>query len=85
MGIISWIILGLIAGVFAKLILPGKDPGGIVLTPVIGIAGSVIGGLIGRVLGFGGVTGLNVVSMALAIVGAVILLAGYRLLKKRTA
>ena len=85
MGIISWIVLGLIAGVIAKFILPGDDPGGVVVTALIGIAGGVIGGFVGRVLGFGDVTGINIVSVILAVVGAVILLIGYRMFKKRTA
>ncbi len=85
MGIISWIILGLIAGVIAKFIMPGDDPGGFVITGLIGIAGGVLGGFLGGLLGVGTVTGLNIVSIILAVVGAVILLAGYRILKKRTA
>ncbi|MFB3102068.1 MAG: GlsB/YeaQ/YmgE family stress response membrane protein [Alphaproteobacteria bacterium] len=85
MGILSWIVLGLIAGVIAKFILPGDDPGGVVVTALIGIAGGVIGGFVGRVLGFGDVTGINIVSVILAVAGAVILLIGYRMLKNRTA
>ena len=85
MGIISWIVLGLIAGVIAKFILPGDDPGGVVVTALIGIAGGDIGGFVGRILGFGDVTGINIVSVILAVAGAVILLIGYRMFKKRTA
>ena len=83
MGIISWIVLGLIAGVIAKFILPGDDPGGIVVTGLIGIAGGIVGGFVGRVLGFGDVSGLNIVSIILAVVGAVILLIGYRVIFKK--
>ena len=53
MGIIGWIILGLLAGAIAKAILPGDDPGGIIITGLIGIVGAVIGGLIAKALGFG--------------------------------
>ena len=52
MGILSWIILGLIAGAIAKLILPGKDPGGIIVTILLGIAGALLGGFLGRAMGF---------------------------------
>lgn len=82
MGIISWIVLGLIAGFVAKLILPGKDPGGFIVTAIIGIVGGVIGGYVGSLLGLGGVDGLNIGSIVLAVVGAMILLVGYRMVKK---
>ncbi len=82
MGILSWIIMGLIAGLLAKFIMPGKDPGGIVITILIGIAGGFVGGCIGSTQEFGGVTGLNIGSLVLAIGGAVILLALYRMIKK---
>lgn len=82
MGIISWIIFGLIAGMLAKYIMPGDDPGGIIVTSLIGIAGAVVGGFIGTQLGFGKVTGFNLKSFAVAIGGAVVLLAAYRAMKK---
>ena len=82
MGILSWIILGLVAGALAKLILPGKDPGGIIVTMIIGIVGAVIGGFIGTQLGIGNVSGLDIRSLAIAIGGAIILLVVYRLFKK---
>ncbi len=78
MGIIAWIILGLIAGVLGKLIMPGDDPGGIIVTIIIGIVGGILGGFIGQLLGFHGVTGINLSSILWAIVGAIILLAIYR-------
>ncbi len=59
MGIISWIILGLIVGALAKWIMPGKDPGGIIITIVIGIVGALIGGFLSSLVGLGTVTGLN--------------------------
>lgn len=82
MGIISWIVLGLIAGFIAKLIMPGDDPGGFVVTAIIGIVGGVVGGFVGNLLGFGGVDGINIGSIVLAVIGAVILLIGYRVVRK---
>ena len=58
MGIISWIVLGLIAGVLAKLIMPGRDPGGIIVTILIGIAGAIVGGFLFSLFGGGGVSGV---------------------------
>ena len=81
MGILSWIVMGLIAGALAKFIMPGKDPGGIVVTILIGIAGGFIGGYLGSLLGLGTVTGFNVRSFALALGGALVLLILYRLIK----
>ena len=74
--------MGLIVGVLAKFIMPGKDPGGIIITILIGIAGSFVGGFIGSFLGFGTVTGFNVGSLLLAIGGAVLILILYRFVKK---
>ncbi|MBS3756691.1 MAG: GlsB/YeaQ/YmgE family stress response membrane protein [Desulfobacterales bacterium] len=82
MGILSWIGMGLIVGLLAKLIMPGKDPGGIVITILLGIAGAFLGGFIGSLLGFGEVTGFNIESLLLAVGGAVILLILYRFIKK---
>jgi uncharacterized membrane protein YeaQ/YmgE (transglycosylase-associated protein family) len=82
MGILSWIVFGLIAGVLAKLIMPGNDPGGVIVTILIGIAGAVIGGFIANGLGFGSVNGFDFRSFIIAIVGSLILLAGYRMMKK---
>jgi len=83
MGILSWIILGLIAGALAKWIMPGDDPGGIIVTIMIGIVGGVIGGAIGTALGFGDVSGFNITSVLLAVGGAIVLLIGYRAIKGR--
>ncbi|MEX1184313.1 MAG: GlsB/YeaQ/YmgE family stress response membrane protein [Gemmatimonadota bacterium] len=84
MGVLSWILFGLIAGAIAKFIMPGKDPGGCIGTILIGILGAVIGGYVGnRVLDIGTVTGFNVRSFGIAILGAVILLVLYRLLLQR--
>lgn len=82
MGILSWIVMGLIVGVLAKFFMPGKDPGGIIITILIGIAGSFVGGSIGSFLGFGTVTGFNVGSLLLAIGGAVFILILYRVVKR---
>ena len=82
MGVISWIFLGLIVGVLAKWIMPGEDPGGIFITILIGIAGAFLGGFIGSFLGLGSVSGFNLISLALAVGGALLLLYGYRLLKE---
>ncbi|MFN2435549.1 MAG: GlsB/YeaQ/YmgE family stress response membrane protein [Desulfotignum sp.] len=82
MGILSWIIMGLIVGVLAKFIMPGKDPGGIIITILLGIAGAFLGGFIGSSLGLGTVTGFNFGSFLLAIGGAVLLLILYRFVKK---
>ncbi|PKN88302.1 MAG: GlsB/YeaQ/YmgE family stress response membrane protein [Deltaproteobacteria bacterium HGW-Deltaproteobacteria-1] len=82
MGILSWIVMGLIVGVLAKLIMPGKDPGGIIITILIGIAGAFLGGYIGSFLGIGTITGFNLVSLMLAIGGALLLLILYRLIKR---
>lgn len=82
MGILSWIVLGLIAGVLAKLIMPGKDPGGMIITIIIGIAGAFIGGFVSSLLGFGSVTGFDFRSVLISVIGAILLLLVYRLIKK---
>ena len=79
MGILAWIVLGLIAGAIAKFVMPGRDPGGIFVTILLGIVGAVVGGFIGSPLGMGDVTGVNLGSILLAVVGAVILLILYRM------
>ena len=79
MGIISWIVVGLIAGLLAKLIMPGDDPGGIIVTTLVGMAGAVVGGFIVSILGGVGATGFNIWSILVATLGAMILLAIYRL------
>ena len=82
MGILSWILLGLIVGAVAKLIMPGKDPGGLIVTTLIGIAGALVGGFIASALNLGTVRGFDLRSLLIAIAGAVLLLWGYRRLKK---
>lgn len=84
MGIISWLVLGLIVGAIAKFILPGKDPGGLIVTSLIGIAGAFIGGAVSSTLGFGTFTGFNIRSIVIAVGGAILLLIGYRLIRARS-
>jgi uncharacterized membrane protein YeaQ/YmgE (transglycosylase-associated protein family) len=93
MGIIGSIILGLIAGMIAKAIMPGRDPGGVIITILIGIVGSIIGGFIGDALfGYGKANDAGAISspgflmhLLLSVIGAIILLAVYRLIKGRSA
>ena len=79
MGILSWIVVGFIAGLLAKLVLPGEDPGGLIVTTLVGMAGALVGGFLIGVLGGAGATGFNVWSTLVATLGAVVLLAVYRL------
>jgi len=75
-GILGWIVFGLVVGVLAKLLMPGRDPGGIIVTMVLGIAGALVGGFIGRLLGWyepGEPAGF-----VMALLGAVLLLFIYR-------
>ena len=80
MGILSWIILGLIVGALARWIMPGRESGGILITILLGIGGAFVGGFIGSLLGSGSVTGFNLGSLALAVAGALLLLWGHRAL-----
>ena len=84
MGIFSWILLGLIAGALAKFIMPGKDPGGIFVTILIGIVGAIVGGFLGSFIGLGKVESFDLGGIFIAVIGAIILLIVYRLLRKRT-
>jgi len=83
MGFIVWIILGLVVGVIAKLLMPGKDPGGFIITIILGIAGAFVGGFIASKIGFGTVTGFDIRSLLIAVGGAVLLLIVYRMIKRR--
>jgi uncharacterized membrane protein YeaQ/YmgE (transglycosylase-associated protein family) len=82
MGILAWIVLGLIAGAIAKAIMPGNDPGGIIVTIIIGIVGAFIGGFLGNMLTGAGVNEFNIRSIVLAILGSLILLWIYRMATK---
>lgn len=81
MGILSWLLLGLIVGALAKWIMPGDDPGGIFVTIGIGIAGSFVGGFLASLLGLGTAGGFSLGSIAVATGGALLLLFAYRKLK----
>ena len=82
MQILGWVVFGLIAGIVAKLLMPGKDPGGFIITILLGIAGSLIGGYVGSLVG---IKGGWFVSFATAVVGAMLLLLVYRLIKRNAA
>ncbi|MES9970172.1 MAG: GlsB/YeaQ/YmgE family stress response membrane protein [Candidatus Thiodiazotropha sp.] len=82
MGIISWIVLGLIAGALAKWIMPGKDGGGLIITTLLGIAGAMVGGYLGSFVGLGSTTGLSISSILTATAGAFLILFAYRLIKQ---
>ena len=83
MGILAWAVFGLIAGAIARILVPGSGAGGIVVTIMLGVVGSVVGGFLGTQLGFGEVDGFEIRSFLIAIGGAVVLLAGYRMLGRR--
>ncbi|WTW95878.1 GlsB/YeaQ/YmgE family stress response membrane protein [Streptomycetaceae bacterium NBC_01309] len=85
MGIIAWIVLGLVAGVIAKMLVPGKDPGGIIVTALIGMAGALLGGFIAvRVFDVNGTQGFfNLSTWVSAVAGSVLLLVGYRSITNR--
>jgi uncharacterized membrane protein YeaQ/YmgE (transglycosylase-associated protein family) len=80
-GILSWIVLGLIAGVIAKVLMPGKDPGGCIITMLLGVAGAFVGGWVGKTLFHTQLgTFFDLRTWGLAVLGALIILVGYRLL-----
>ena len=81
-GIVGWILFGLIVGVIAKLIMPGRDPGGIIVTMLLGIVGAVLGGFLGRSLGFYGPQ--QAAGWLMSIVGAIVVLTLYRVLVGRS-
>jgi len=83
MGILSWIFLGLVAGALAKFIMPGKDPGGIIVTILIGIVGGVVGGFLGTFIGLGKIQSFDLGGILLATFGAILLLIAYRFVRKK--
>jgi uncharacterized membrane protein YeaQ/YmgE (transglycosylase-associated protein family) len=85
MNFLSWIVVGLIAGVLAKWIMPGKEQYGLLLTIIIGIVGAMVGGFLFGLFGGPVVTGINLTSIFVAVVGAVVLLAVYGFVTKRHA
>ncbi|ECH0960743.1 TPA: GlsB/YeaQ/YmgE family stress response membrane protein [Salmonella enterica] len=83
MGIIAWIVFGLIAGVIAKLLMSGRDGGGFILTCILGIVGAVVGGWLATMFGIGGsISGFNLHSFLVAVVGAIMVLVIFRLLRR---
>ena len=80
MGILGWILFGLVVGIIAKLLMPGRDPGGFIVTTILGIVGAVVGGFLGRTLGFYGPG--EPAGFLMATLGAVVLLFIYRLLRR---
>jgi len=83
MGVLSWIVLGLVAGAIAKLVMPGDQRGGCLLTTLLGVAGALVGGFIGRQLGYGGVETFSWASLGWAILGSLVLLLVFGFLFKR--
>ncbi|MEP6917130.1 MAG: GlsB/YeaQ/YmgE family stress response membrane protein [Acidobacteriota bacterium] len=81
MAILSWIAFGLVVGIIGKLLMPGKDPGGFIVTILLGIAGALVGGFIGRAMGFYGPN--QGAGWLISILGAIILLAIYRMMTRR--
>lgn len=80
-GILAWILFGLVIGVIAKLLMPGRDPGGFIVTILLGIAGALLGGFVGRAMGFYGPD--EAAGWIVSILGAIILLALYRMMVRR--
>lgn len=85
MGIIAWIVLGLLAGVLAKMLLPGDDPGGIIITTIVGIIGALLGGFLARAFGLGDPIDefFDISTWIAAIAGAMVLLVAYRAIAGR--
>jgi uncharacterized membrane protein YeaQ/YmgE (transglycosylase-associated protein family) len=83
MGILLWIVFGLVAGAIAKVVMPGPDPGGWLVTMLLGIGGAIIGGMIATSFGFGAMTGFDIRSLLISVGGALILLIGYRIVAPR--
>ena len=81
MGILSWILFGLVVGIIAKLLMPGRDPGGFIVTILLGIAGALLGGFIGRAMGFYGPN--EAAGWIVSILGAILLLVLYRMMARR--
>jgi uncharacterized membrane protein YeaQ/YmgE (transglycosylase-associated protein family) len=81
MGILGWIIFGLIVGIVAKFLMPGRDPGGFIVTALLGMVGAVVGGYLGRAVGWYGPA--DPVGFVMAVLGAIVLLAIYRLIARR--
>ncbi len=85
MGFLYWALFGLVAGILAKLLIPGKQPGGMIVTSILGIVGAALGGYIGTLMNWGTVESFDMRSMGLAVGGAVIVLLAYTMLTKNQA
>jgi uncharacterized membrane protein YeaQ/YmgE (transglycosylase-associated protein family) len=83
MYIIGWIFFGLVVGIVAKFLMPGRDPGGFFITALLGIVGALVGGFLGRLIGWYGDG--DPVGFVMAVIGSIILLAAYRLTMGRTS
>ncbi len=81
MGIIGWIVFGLLVGVVAKFLMPGRDPGGVFITVLLGVVGAMVGGFVGRAVGWYGPN--DPVGFVMAVLGAIVLLVAYRLIGQR--
>ncbi len=81
MGILSWILFGLVVGIIAKLLMPGRDPGGFIVTILLGVAGALVGGFVGRAMGL--YTENEGAGWLMSILGAIVLLALYRMMIRR--
>ncbi len=84
MGLIAWIVVGAIAGLLAKWIMPGSGPGNFIVTILLGMAGATVGGFLVSILGGTGATGFNVWSILVATFGAIVLLFLYGLITRRS-
>ena len=82
-GIIAWIVIGGIAGAIAKLLMPGRDPGGCIITVVLGVIGALLGGFLATKLGYGGISGFDLRSFFIAVLGSIVVLIFWRLIRGR--
>jgi uncharacterized membrane protein YeaQ/YmgE (transglycosylase-associated protein family) len=83
MAVLGWIVFGLVVGIVAKLLMPGKDPGGFIVTMLLGVVGAMIGGFLGRALGFYGPN--QAAGFLMSVLGAILVLFVYRRMVRRTA
>ena len=82
MGLLSWIVMGLLAGLLGRFLLPGRDPLGCILTTLVGIVGAVVGGFVATYLGYGGISGFDLRSLVIATLGAIVFLLLLRLIRR---
>ena len=83
MGLLSWIVFGLIAGAIAKFLMPGRDPGGCIITIILGVIGAVLGGYLATLLGYGGISGFDLRSFFIAVLGSIVVLLIWRMIRGR--